>query len=86
MGDTVQWNWTGQSHTVTNGVDLSDPTVGTLFDATLNSLNPTFSHTFTAPGTVPYFCRPHLAFGMTGTVVVQAASAVDELPRAACWR
>lgn len=80
VGDTVQWNWTGLSHTVTNGVDLSDPAVGTLFDASLTSLSPTFSYTFTSPGTVPYFCRPHLSFGMTGTVVVQAASTVDQLP------
>ena len=80
VGDTVQWNWTSQSHTVTNGIGLSDPAVGTLFDAPLNSFSPTFSRTFTSPGTVPYFCRPHVTFGMTGTVVVQAASAVDQLP------
>lgn len=79
-GDTVRWEWSSFSHTVTNGTSLSDPAVGTLFDAPLNSLSPAFSYTFTTPGTVPYFCRPHLTFGMTGTVVVQAASTVDQLP------
>lgn len=80
VGDTVRWEWTSFSHTVTNGVDLSDPAVGTLFDYTLNSSNRTRSYTFTTPGTVPYFCRPHLEMGMAGTVVVQAASAVDQVP------
>jgi plastocyanin len=80
VGDTVQWVWTGFSHTVTNGVDLADPAVGTLFDAPLNSLNRTFSRTFTTPGTVPFFCRPHLVMGMTGTIIVQAAAAAEQVP------
>lgn len=80
VGDTVQWVWTAGFHTVTNGVDLSDPAVGKKFDASLNPTATTFSYTFTAPGTVPYFCRPHLLFGMTGTVTVQDASGVDDVP------
>jgi plastocyanin len=80
VGDTVRWDWTGGSHTVTNGASLADPALGTLFDAALNTSNRTFSYTFTAPGTVPYLCRPHAGGGMTGTVVVQAASAVDQVP------
>ena len=47
VGDTVEWIWTGGSHTVTSGTDLSDPEVGQLFDAPLNSANPSFSFTFT---------------------------------------
>ena len=80
VGDTVRWEWTSFSHTVTNGTDLGDPALGALFDAPLNSSSRTFSYTFTTPGTFPYFCRPHLGMGMTGTVVVQAASAVDQVP------
>ena len=82
VGDTVEWVWTGGSHTVTSGTDLADPEVGNLFDQSLNSSNPTVSHTFTAVGSQDYFCRPHLNFGMTGTVVVTAASAVGATPAA----
>ncbi len=80
VGDTVQWVWTAGFHTITNGVDLADPTVGKKFDASLNPTTTTFSYTFTSPGTVAYFCRPHLLFGMTGTVTVQAASGIDDVP------
>lgn len=80
VGDTVRWEWSSFSHTVTNGTGTTDPAVGTLFDAPLTGASPVFSYTFTAPGTVPYFCRPHLLMGMTGTVVVQAASGVDQVP------
>jgi plastocyanin len=80
VGDTVQWVWTAGFHTVTNGVDLADPTVGKKFDSSLNPTTTTFSYTFTAPGTVSYFCRPHLLFGMTGTVTVQNASGVEIVP------
>ena len=40
-GDTVEWVWSGGSHTVTSGTDLSDPEVGILFDESLNSGNQT---------------------------------------------
>ena len=83
VGDTVQWIWSSLSHTVTSGTDLSDPEVGLLFDEPLNSANPTVTYTFTEIGTQHYFCRPHLASGMTGTVIVTAASAVGETPAAA---
>ena len=80
VGDTVQWIWSTGSHTVTSGTDLNDPEVGVLFDQPLNSSNPSFSHTFTEIGSQDYFCRPHLNFGMTGTVTITAASAVGETP------
>jgi plastocyanin len=80
VGDTVQWVWTAGFHTVTNGASLADPNVGKKFDASLTPTTTTFSYTFTAPGTVPYFCRPHLVFGMTGTVTVQVASGVGDVP------
>ncbi len=80
VGDTVTWQWSSFSHTVTSGTGAADPQVGQLFDGPLSSFNPTFSHTFTAAGVVDYFCRPHELMGMTGVVVVQDASAVDEVP------
>lgn len=80
VGDTVQWNWASGSHTVTNGSSLADPQLGVLFDAPLNSTNTNFTHTFTTAGDVPYLCRPHAGFGMTGIVRVDAPSAVGDLP------
>ena len=82
-GDTVTWQWTTGVHTVTNGANLSDPAAATLFDAPLTSAAPTFTFVFTEVGVVPYFCRPHLGLGMTGTITVEAASSVDDTPLAA---
>jgi plastocyanin len=72
VGDTVQWVHTGSSHTITNGTGAADPGAGSLFDAPLDSANPTFSYTFEQPAVVPYFCRPHEGFDMKGTVTVEA--------------
>lgn len=80
VGDTVTWQWSSFSHTVTNGTGSTDPLVGRRFDASLSSFSPTFSFTFTTPGTYPYFCRPHELMGMTGTVIVQNATGVDQVP------
>jgi plastocyanin len=71
LGDTVVWTHTSGSHTVTNGTGGADPNAGTLFDMPLFSSNPTVQFTFNAPGTVPYFCRPHEGFGMKGTIIVE---------------
>lgn len=76
QGDTVEWVWSGGSHTVTNGAGASDPNAGVLFDASLNSVNTTFQYVFTTPGTVPYFCRPHETLGMTGTITVDVPTGV----------
>lgn len=83
VGDTVRWVYGGGSHTVTNGTGTGDPNVGNLFDAPLNSSNTTFEYTFTNAGDVPYFCRPHVNFGMTGIVRVTEVSAADNVPVAA---
>ena len=71
VGDTVQWNWTAGFHTVTNGINPSDPSLGTLFDATLSSGSPMFSYTFTSAGNYPYICRPHFGLDMWGDVHVE---------------
>lgn len=80
VGDTVEWIWSGSSHTVTSGTNLSDPQVGLLFDDPLNSANPIFTYTFLEAGSQDYFCRPHLSAGMTGVVHVITPSAVDDTP------
>src|SRR3989442_1016591 len=67
VGDTVVWNNTGGSHTVTG--DGSDPFCGSGFIPT------SCSHTFNTAGTFPYHCIPHqFSFNMVGTVTVQAAA------------
>ncbi|MEZ4387824.1 MAG: plastocyanin/azurin family copper-binding protein [Candidatus Krumholzibacteriia bacterium] len=76
-GDTVIWSWSTGAHTVTSGVDLGDPDAGDLFDATLDSANPTFSFTFNDAGVFPYFCRPHVSLGMTGTIRVEGSVAAE---------
>lgn len=79
VGDTVVWHHGSGIHTVTNGTGAADPDVGNLFDLTLSS--GTVSHTFTSAGDVPYFCRPHESFGMTGLIHVQEEVASE----AATW-
>jgi plastocyanin len=72
VGDTVTWTWQASGHSVTSGVPGA---ASGLFDSGIKSSGSTFSHTFTDPGTFPYFCLPHGACcGMTGSVTVAAAT------------
>ncbi|MBD3221532.1 hypothetical protein GF314_09840 [bacterium] len=80
-GDTIIWNWSGGSHTVTSGSSLEDPDLGELFDAPLNADNPSFSFTFDEAGTYPYLCRPHESLDMLGTIIVEQGVANE----AATW-
>jgi plastocyanin len=62
VGTTVTWTNTGNLiHTVT-AEDGS-------FDGDLMA-GQTFSHTFDTPGTYEYYCGPHRAQDMTGTITV----------------
>lgn len=81
VGQTVRWeNSSAVMHTVTADPEeaFKDESV-TLPDgaSTFNSgnLDPkaTFEHTFEVAGTYRYFCVPHEAVGMTGTVIVEPA-------------
>ena len=72
VGDTVKWTWAASGHSVTSG-DSAACTPGTSaddFDSTVQSSGSTFTHTFTKAGTVNYFCVPHCAAGMKGSIVV----------------
>jgi plastocyanin len=76
-GDTVQWNWGEQTHSVTSG---SNGVADGLFD-TGNHPSPfTFSFTFTNPGKYDYFCRIHYAMAMTGIVRVVQGTAPAAQP------
>jgi len=70
-GTTVTWTNTGGGgiqHTVTSS------TAGYGFNSGLLNPGQTFSYTFVRPGTYDYFCIPHVAFGMTGQVIVTAGT------------
>jgi len=85
VGDTVEWIFTAGNHTVTEGTDDNTPPIGSkLFDAPLNAGSPLFSFTFENEGDVTFYCRPHLMFGMTGVIHVQAATSAVE-PEFRAW-
>jgi plastocyanin len=86
VGDTVRWVRSNGSHTVTSGTGASDPNVGNLFDAPLNSSNTTFEFTFNSAGDVNFFCRPHEGANMKGVIRVSDVSAVDDIPLVAAVR
>lgn len=81
VGETVRWeNSSDVMHTVTADPDeaLKDKSVELPEGAApfhSGNLNPedTFQYTFEAAGTYRYFCIPHEAAGMKGTVIVSAA-------------
>ncbi|HZS41465.1 MAG TPA: plastocyanin/azurin family copper-binding protein [Polyangia bacterium] len=82
VGDTVEWNWPAGSlpHTVTSGTpgapdgqfcsNGQQPSVQACSGAAYAMTGPaTYSHTFSAAGSFPYFCQVHGAL-MTGMVTV----------------
>lgn len=76
VGDTVKWVWMSSNHNVVSGTAAADDKFCSPMDmncatAPLSIAGATYSHKFTAAGTFPYFCKPHLAAGMTGSVTVQ---------------
>jgi len=81
VGETVRWkNDSAVMHTVTADPDeaIKDGSVMLPDGAsTFNSGNmtpeQTFEHTFEVAGTYRYFCIPHEAVGMVGTVIVESA-------------
>ncbi len=69
VGDTVTWKNAGGFHTVTGG-DGSPDASSPIGDKPLSDPSATHQVTFDKPGTYPYFCQPHAALGMKGTIVV----------------
>ncbi len=63
-------------HSVTSGVlctaneQFCSPNDMNCDVGTLSNTGTVYEHTFTRPGTYPYFCFVHCASGMTGTVIV----------------
>lgn len=77
-GDTVVWkNVSDMTHSVTDvsslapsAADAAAPPNAKEFNYGLIAPGKQYSHTFTVPGTYKYFCMPHEAVGMLGTVIV----------------
>ncbi len=77
-GDTVTWTWSGSGHSSTSGTP-GQPSG--FWDSGVRSQGATFSHTFPAAGSFPYFCSPHGACcGMVGSVTVAAATPTPTPP------
>jgi plastocyanin len=76
-GDTVTWTWGSTGHSVTSGANCTadsvfcSPNDTNCAAGTTSSSGVMYSHTFAASGSFPYFCSPHCASGMTGTITVQ---------------
>jgi plastocyanin len=86
VGDTVRWTWASSGHTVTSGiycpacVPPNGPCYADNKFCSPNDINcgsgitsnsgTVYSHTFSQPGTFPYFCAVHCSSGMLGTVNV----------------
>jgi plastocyanin len=82
VGDTVHWVWQSSLHsvvsgTVVAGVEHPDGKFCSPNDTNCtgtvltSSAGDTYSHIFGTTGTFPYYCQPHGALGMMGTITVQ---------------
>jgi plastocyanin len=77
VGETVRWSWSSGGHNVVSGSGgtadgrFCSPDDRGCGSAPLSGAGATYEHTFMEAGTFPYFCSPHVTFGMTGRVVVE---------------
>ena len=74
VGDTVNWVWDNGFHSATSGAcPGGNCAPDGNWDSTVKSAPASFSHTFNAPGTFPYYCVVHGSM-MQGTVIVQGVA------------
>lgn len=77
VGDTVRWRFATPLHNVVSGSGGSanglfcSPDDSGCASAPFAPAGSTYEHTFSEPGTFPYFCQPHVSVGMTGRVIVE---------------
>jgi plastocyanin len=80
VGDTVQWTWATDGHSVTSVGDstscVADGTFCSPDDTNCSAgmtsgTGTTYCQQFTAAGTFNFVCIPHCSFGMRGSVIVQ---------------
>ena len=73
-GDHVTFVWAGGGHTATSGTDPGDPNAGSLFDSGfLSGAGQAFTWKANQTGTIPFYCDPHVGFGMTGSLAISAS-------------
>lgn len=76
QGGTVTWELESGSHTITAYAPKNDKpqripeSAAAWASDTLSKQGATFEHTFDTEGVFDYFCTPHEATGMIGTVIV----------------
>lgn len=71
VGQTVRWVWRGGSHNVVSGAKAGTVcTEDGNFKSGAAVAGGTYDKKFEVAGTFPYYCEPHCAVGMTGTVIV----------------
>ena len=71
IGTTVRWiNDDEDEHTVTSGIDNSDPNAGIAFDSDVLSPGDVYEVDFINLGDFDYFCQFHVSEGMVGVVRV----------------
>lgn len=78
VGERVAWHNTGQLvHTATcdpskanDSASVQLPAGAAAWDSGAVAVGSTFGHTFEVPGEYRYFCIPHEAQGMLGTIIV----------------
>lgn len=73
LGDVVKFVWVNGSHTTTSA---TIPAGAAAWDKPMNSGSTVFSYTPTVTGLYNYICTPHEAFGMIGTITVDATTPV----------
>ncbi|PYS35686.1 MAG: hypothetical protein DMF75_02925, partial [Acidobacteria bacterium] len=86
VGDSVRWTFLSDGHNVESGSSCTPNNQFCLPDDTNCSFAPNaepgdrYTHAFNSVGTFSYFCQPHCANGMTGTVIVQAGPSATPTP------
>jgi len=70
-GTSIVFEWTSDNHNVL--VEEQPEEADWAGEESLENTGYTYSHTFETEGVYKYFCQPHLAVGMKGVVVVEAA-------------
>ena len=71
VGDTISWRWQNGMHTTTS---VNIPPGARSWNAPIDSAHTMFRTRLRVAGTYTYQCNFHFAQGMTGTIVVSAAS------------
>ncbi len=73
LGDVVKFVWVAGNHTTTSA---TIPAGAAAWDEPMTSGNTMYNYTPSVTGIYNYVCTPHEAFGMIGTITVEAVTPV----------